>query len=178
VLHLSNVFQNFNQRLNGSSHYSANALALKKRSGFEIAGFFILLALILLIASYVFNGSAHPQPVVHKSVQSQPASVELQSSQNSGTSPDANAAPVTPQTNSVSTNVTSHTDANGNTSTQVSVNGQPVSVPQNGSVHQQVGNSQVDVSNTRNGNSSNLSVSNTDLNIDSSSNSSITTGGN
>ena len=149
---------------------------LKRHSGFEIAGVFILLALLLL-AIAAFSLSNSNKQAVHKDSASQPASLQIKSNEASNANSQAVQTPVTSQSNSVSTNVTSNTDANGNTSTHVTVNGHPVNVPQNGSTHQDFGNTHVDISNnqTSTGSATNTDVSNTFTNVQSSTDSSVST---
>ncbi|HSX45496.1 MAG TPA: hypothetical protein VLG27_00635 [Candidatus Saccharimonadia bacterium] len=185
---LSNGRGNDKNTATGAHPSSSHVLTLKSlkgRSGFEIAGVFILLALILAIAAAETGGS---KPAVHNANSTQPDASSTSSSepqvnsnasnlsttQNSSASSDQNSG----SDSSVSTNVSSSTDSNGHTSTSVTVNGQSVSVPSNGSVHKRVGNTEVDATGVHNGTSSNLNVSSTNLDINSSSESDISTGGN
>ena len=106
------------------------------------------------------NNGNEPQAVTNTQVQTDTTSTNVQS------------PTVAPTTNS-QTNVSGFSDT-ANNKVKVEVNGQNISVPQNGSVHQDIptqnGSTTVDVTSSTNGSASN--GSNTSLNVNVSSNSS------
>jgi hypothetical protein len=153
-----------------SGNSNNHSLALTKRSGFEIVGVFILLAVLAIVGSS--NRSAASTNTLKDASQSQPISAQvINNGASTPTSPSATALPVTSSssTSGVSSNVSSNT-TNGLTSTHMTVNGQAVNVPANGSTQQTVntpsGPISVSTSHTQSGNGSNYSSTITSTNID------------
>lgn len=140
----------------------------------------VIIAGILLIAGLTLVFIDHRKPVAPRAVsdniypikqtkQLSPVSVGLEGQNRvspvSSDSSDKSA--------SVSTNVIS-TNSNGSAKTSVSVNGQQVNVPANGTNNIKVGNAQVQISNQQQSNvSGNNSSSSINLSVSSSSSSSI-----
>lgn len=115
---------------------------LRRRSSVELAGAFVFISILAVVSTGLSNSQT---PSAGHNAQPQASSLDLQvthaaaNSAASTTSPtasndstDSATAPAT-----VSTNVSSTTN-NGSNSTSVTVNGQPLNVPANGTVQQTI----------------------------------------
>ena len=128
-----------------SSHFGTSFPTLRKHAGIELVGVF---AFAGAAAAITFGN----QPTEAHHANQQPSSAPIQST------PTASSPATTPlnsfiDSDSASLNNSSSTSSNtGSTSTRVTVNGQPVEVPNNGSVHKTLatsdGQTSVDISNT------------------------------
>lgn len=154
-----------------------NRMSLDKNTGVTLAGVFISAGVITAVAlSLPSSGGKHsvasttPQPDSH-------ASIKVNVDSNQSPAADTETPIDESEGSSTSTSMSRTTNDDGSVSTQVTVNGQPVAVPDNGTVQKTVsspdGNTSVSVTH---GSSSNLNSSTTSLNVYSSTNS-FTSGG-
>lgn len=142
-----------------------NDSKLSRSFGFELAGIF------LLILGFVIYG-AHTRAAYDAKKNSAPVTQKAQSTQLQDNSKSSGKENVSAGTSAVSQGVTTssvtRTNADGTTHTEVTVNGQPVEVPKNGTTQQTVntpnGATTVNVSNNQGGNSNGFSSSFTSVN--------------
>jgi hypothetical protein len=139
-----------------SNHKLVNKFV--KRSAILGIGVFVLVALSTQTANTHTTKSDNSKQTSIDLVQNKPATQSTTASNSNSESQDSMSN--SSQGNSVSTNVTSNT-TNGSSSTTITVNGKPVSVPSNGYLNTNVDNTQVNVSHsqTDQGSSVNLNVS-------------------
>jgi hypothetical protein len=115
---------------------------LKRRSGLELAGVLLVICLLVVVAGTVEASENHHSGGTSASSQSHKnASLNLQVTHTAASAPsqpsdqaipsDTTGASPSASSSSISSNISS-TSANGTTSTQVTINGQPVTLPTNG----------------------------------------------
>lgn len=158
-------------------------LLTPKRVGYSLAGAFVLAG-----TAAMAGGASHPQaPAAHLNSQSNSQNTDS-STTGSPANNDAAAKPAPPDTTAPSTPTTTHFSANssadGSQAVHLDVNGQPVAVPSNGSVHhsqtnQDGSHTTIDANgnSTTNGGSSSQSSSSFNVNIHTDSSSSVDSGG-
>jgi hypothetical protein len=152
-----------------NKHFMVRSLS----SRLKITGAF-LLVILLGLASLALRSTAATAS------QSRPASMDVPVSPTSATVPVSPPSTAAANDATTTTNTDSTTGNNGAASTSVTVNGQPVSVPANGSTQQTIsspgGNTKVSVSSTQStdGNTDSSSLYQTNLNVSTSSTSSTT----
>lgn len=151
-----------------------------RRTGIEIAGVFIFIGVLAIVgAGLRANETKASTGSAAKSTT--PSSLDMSVDTQEPAAPlSGNAGDVS--SNSVSTSINSSTNASGTTDTNVTVNGQPVEVPNNGSTQQTIttpngSTTTVNVSNGNTGHGYNHSSSYTNVHSSSTS-SSYTSGGN
>lgn len=153
----------FAGRLSNSSNQGNTTPPLKRRSGLELSGSFLLIAVLAIVGAGV--RAEHNTNPASAAAKSPTHSVEV--GQGSGPTLDNESA------GSVSARVTSSITSNG-ADTKVTVNGQSVEVPTNGTTEKTVtspnGSTSVKVTS---GQSSNSNVYNSSITTDNSSSSSI-----
>jgi hypothetical protein len=121
----------------GQVWQNSNLLALARRSGLKLTGAFLLLAIAAV--AVIGNRASAANSLSSSPAASSDKQVTVQVSHSASSTPAATpAAPAI--TTSPDTDVSSNTTTNssGTSSTQVTVNGQPVAVPANGSTQQTV----------------------------------------
>jgi hypothetical protein len=147
------------------SHYRvtriANRLTLNRRPRTTLAGAFVLLiGLIFAAGTHVIeavagNGGSSSPPSAQSKTNDASLSSQDAASANTSTTPDSSSSTDPADTSgqsthdvNVATTTTTSTDSHGQPSTQVTVNGQPIDVPANGSTHQTKtsGNQQTNIS--------------------------------
>lgn len=106
----------------------------------------------VIIAVYLAVLLVQKQPSL-TGLKSHPVNYASVNKTHSATVSSQAATPINSASNSVSSNVSS-SDVNGQSSTEVSVNGQNVTVPSNGSYATTIGNANVSVSHTSSGSGS------------------------
>lgn len=165
----------------GGTSVNNHSLALSRRSGFEIAGVLILLAVLFMVGANL--RSANPKiTATHNSSLSQTSAVQTTPPATNSSDSSASSLSSDSSSNGVSSNVSSSSNGNGS-STSMTVNGQAVNVPANGSTHQTINTPSGPVSvsasqsHTSTGNSFNSSVTSTHANVNSSSESNVTVSG-
>jgi len=150
-----------------------HVIAYTVRSRLKLAGAFVFVSVIGIIGLGLHSDSAAKQS----------APTNLQISNNSADIPVV--TPVTNPPNSTSTNISSSTSTNSNSpnnsgggSASVTVNGQPVNVPSNGSTQQTIttpnGQTNVSVTSTQSNNNDSSSFHQTNLNVSTSTSSNTT----
>ncbi len=161
---------------------NGNSFSISKATGLELAGLFIFVAALAAVATTQHASSTHGSPAANPSLPS--ISSGLSAQDNSTANPAPTEKPVNTSTTSTHS-VSSQTNSDGTVSTQVTVNGQPVAVPNNGSSQQTFtspdGASTLNVSvdnRSSVGSSSNSATTFTTFNVDSSTQAYTSPGGN
>jgi hypothetical protein len=106
--------------------------ALRNNSGLKMAGVFICVGVIGAAVTELKAANTS------SSSETKASSVEVKSDSHTSQQPPAPAPESPAQSADISTNVSSTTDSSGQPNTQVTVNGQPVDVPANGTRQQTV----------------------------------------
>lgn len=150
--------------------HTNRAVALK-RTGIKIAGISLLIVIGALLILATSAGGNKASPARNSLTSSTEPTGTTSPQQSTGSKPDMGSSSVLQQTQTSQQPPSGF--SHGSQSTQVTVNGENIPVPQNGSVHRTIetpsGTTSLDVSTDTNGSSYNSSFTSTNMNVSSSS---------